>query len=78
MLVILICAQFLLCGWALALRQSLPSKAELPVDISFTEFVEMPKVDQSHMWNQMQSEVRLEFLSLNIRIFAVNLCNFCF
>lgn len=62
MLVILICAQFLLCGWALALRQSLPSKAELPVDISFTEFVEMPRVDQSHMWNQMQSEVRLKFL----------------
>lgn len=57
-LVIVICAQILICGWALGLRNKLPASITLPIDLSFEEFVEQDmKTNELHLWNRLQSEV---------------------
>uniref|UniRef100_T1GU94 Uncharacterized protein n=1 Tax=Megaselia scalaris TaxID=36166 RepID=T1GU94_MEGSC len=51
LLVIFICIQFILCGWALAMRENIPTNMEIYVDDSFVEFLDKfsrTKVDNLH------------------------------
>lgn len=58
-LVAAICVQFIICGWSLAMRETLPSSVEIYVDDSFVEFLEKrTKVDNLHIWNRMQSQLQ--------------------
>jgi hypothetical protein len=60
-----VCVQFLIVGWCVAMRDTLPGAAELHVDNSYAEYViKNMKVDQMHRWNRMQSEV-------NINLFCI-------
>lgn len=48
----------MICGWALGLRNNLPSSITAPIDISFQEFIEQDmKANEMHLWNRLQSEV---------------------
>ncbi|CAD7077351.1 unnamed protein product [Hermetia illucens] len=58
-LVFAICVQFVICGWSLAMRETLPSSVEIYVDESFATFLEKRyKADNLHIWNRMQSQLQ--------------------
>ncbi|XP_011184556.1 leukocyte surface antigen CD53 [Zeugodacus cucurbitae] len=60
-LVACICIQFFICGWSLAMRESLPTSVEIFIDDSFVEFLDKfsrTKVDNLHLWNRMQSQLQ--------------------
>ncbi|XP_055850101.1 tetraspanin-18 isoform X1 [Episyrphus balteatus] len=61
LLVAAICVQFIVCGWALAMRENLPTSVEIFVDDSFVDFLDKfsrTKVDNLHLWNRMQSQLQ--------------------
>lgn len=59
LLVILVCAQFFICGYSLAMRETLPMSAELSVQNSFDEFSHSHVItNQNHAWNRIQYELK--------------------
>jgi len=55
--VILVCIQFGLSAWSLALREKLPGAAKYPMDTSYAEFKE-DIGDHLHIWHKMQYELQ--------------------
>lgn len=59
LLIVIVCTQFIICGWGLAMRETLPTSAELYVDHSFNEFAHFhSNANQTHTWNRIQYELK--------------------
>lgn len=54
---ILVCIQFVLSAWSLALREELPGAAKHPMDTSYEEFKNQIN-DHTHIWHKMQYELQ--------------------
>lgn len=54
---ILVCIQFVLSAWSLALREKLPGAAKYPMDSSYDEFKQQVN-DHTHIWHKMQYELK--------------------
>lgn len=54
---ILVCIQFALSAWSLALREKLPGAAKFPMDHSYTQF-RLNTHDHLHIWHKMQYELQ--------------------
>lgn len=54
---ILVCIQFALSAWSLALREKLPGAAKFPMDQSYAEFKDQ-MTDHTHIWHKMQYELQ--------------------
>lgn len=57
LLVILVCIQFALSAWSLALREKLPGAAKHPMDTSYAEFKEEIH-EHTHIWHKLQYELQ--------------------
>ncbi|CRK87622.1 CLUMA_CG001418, isoform A [Clunio marinus] len=57
LLVILVCIQFVLSAWSLALREKLPGAAKHPMDTSYADFKEKIS-DHTHVWHKLQYELQ--------------------
>ncbi|XP_053687551.1 tetraspanin-3 isoform X2 [Sabethes cyaneus] len=59
-LVILIVAQFLISGWAIATKTQLITPAELAIEANFGQFIALDGVsnDQTHIWNRLQRDIQ--------------------
>jgi len=57
LLVILVCIQFVLSAWALALREKLPGAAKHPMDESYSDFKDHIG-DHTHIWHKLQYELQ--------------------
>jgi CD63 antigen len=55
--VILVCIQFALSAWSLALREKLPGAAKYPIETSFEVF-KTQFSDHLHIWHKMQYELK--------------------
>jgi hypothetical protein len=55
--VILVCIQFALSAWSLALREKLPGAAKHPMDVSYDDFKTQSN-DHTHIWHKMQYELQ--------------------
>lgn len=53
---ILVCIQFCLSAWSLALREQLPGASKYPLDSSFEDF-KQHMGDHSHIWHKMQYDL---------------------
>lgn len=54
---ILVCIQFGLSAWSLALREKLPGAAKYPMDSSYADFKDHLN-DHTHIWHKMQYELQ--------------------
>lgn len=54
---ILVCIQFALSAWSLALREKLPGHAKFTLDLSFKQF-RVNTNDHLNVWNKMQYELQ--------------------
>lgn len=54
---ILLCVQFWICGWAVSMRESLPTAAEYHVSNSFHDYFRN-QTDTNHIWNKLQTEMK--------------------
>lgn len=57
LLVILVCIQFGLSAWSLALREKLPGASKYPLDTSFEDF-KLNMGEHTHIWHKMQYELQ--------------------
>ncbi|XP_063701217.1 tetraspanin-9 [Culicoides brevitarsis] len=56
-LVALLCVQFWICGYAVSVRESLPSAAEYQISNSFHEYFRNQS-DTNHIWNRLQTDMK--------------------
>lgn len=58
-MVILLCIQFALGAWSLAMREKLPGAAKHPIDLSYADFVAPKfKPDHTHVWHKIQYQLQ--------------------
>lgn len=56
-LVVLLCIQFWICGWAVSMRESLPGAAEHHIGNSFHDYFRN-QTDTNHIWNKLQTDMK--------------------